>query len=71
MFWVFGEDGGRLDCCAVVVAVLTISLRCRFFDHFAHLGGAVFGAIYYAYGPQFWNWLRVGVADPRPVEKKA
>ncbi|KAJ7606168.1 hypothetical protein DFH06DRAFT_1251794 [Mycena polygramma] len=38
----------------------------RLFDHFAHLGGAAFGALYYAYGPQFWNWLRVGVADPSP-----
>ncbi|KAJ7668342.1 hypothetical protein B0H17DRAFT_1248473, partial [Mycena rosella] len=35
----------------------------RFFDHFAHLGGAAFGAVYYVYGPRFWNWLRVGVTD--------
>ncbi|KAJ7890569.1 hypothetical protein B0H14DRAFT_2689879 [Mycena olivaceomarginata] len=55
----------------LLLDVLGIWRGWRFFDHFAHLGGAVFGAIYYAYGPQFWNWLRVGVADPRPVEKKA
>ncbi|KAJ7155442.1 hypothetical protein C8R43DRAFT_1087522 [Mycena crocata] len=36
----------------------------RFFDHFAHLGGALFGAAYYVYGPRFWNWLRVGMANP-------
>ncbi|KAJ7449685.1 hypothetical protein FB451DRAFT_1102665 [Mycena latifolia] len=43
----------------------------RFFDHFAHLGGAAFGALYYVYGPSFWNWLRVGVADPSPVHSNS
>ncbi|OBZ66849.1 Rho GTPase-activating protein 23 [Grifola frondosa] len=28
------------------------------FDHWAHLGGAAFGALYYAYGPQMWDRLR-------------
>ncbi|KAG6898321.1 hypothetical protein C0992_011913 [Termitomyces sp. T32_za158] len=27
----------------------------RFFDHWAHLGGAAFGAAYYYYGPELWN----------------
>lgn len=26
----------------------------RVFDHWAHLGGAAFGVLYYAYGPSFW-----------------
>ncbi|KAK7030654.1 rhomboid domain-containing protein, partial [Favolaschia claudopus] len=42
----------------------------RFFDHFAHLGGAAFGAIYYVYGPQFWNWLRIAVANRAPQSEK-
>lgn len=32
--------------------------RSRFFDHWAHLGGAAFGVAYYAYGPRFWHKLR-------------
>ncbi|EKM50154.1 uncharacterized protein PHACADRAFT_105762 [Phanerochaete carnosa HHB-10118-sp] len=30
----------------------------RFFDHWAHLGGAAFGAWYYNYGPHMWNSVR-------------
>ncbi|KAF9482634.1 hypothetical protein BDN70DRAFT_852962 [Pholiota conissans] len=30
----------------------------RFFDHWAHLGGAAFGVFYYAYGPSYWLDLR-------------
>ncbi|GLB43363.1 putative rhomboid family protein [Lyophyllum shimeji] len=30
----------------------------RFFDHWAHLGGAAFGVAYHAYGPTFWQNLR-------------
>jgi len=30
----------------------------RLFDHWAHLGGAAFGAIYWKYGPPIWNSLR-------------
>ncbi|KAJ6518771.1 hypothetical protein C8R45DRAFT_949192 [Mycena sanguinolenta] len=50
----------------LLLDILGIWRGWRFFDHFAHLGGAAFGAVYYVYGPRFWNWLRVGVADPRP-----
>jgi hypothetical protein len=28
------------------------------FDHWAHLGGALFGYLYYTYGPQVWTWFR-------------
>ena len=28
-------------------------------DHYAHLGGAAFGALYYAYGMQTWDATRV------------
>ncbi|TFK25573.1 hypothetical protein FA15DRAFT_668269 [Coprinopsis marcescibilis] len=31
----------------------------RMFDHWAHLGGAAFGCVYYAYGPSFWQGMRV------------
>jgi len=30
----------------------------RLFDHVAHLGGAVFGVVYYQYGREAWVWLR-------------
>jgi len=30
----------------------------RYFDHWAHIGGAAFGAAYYAYGPNAWQNLR-------------
>lgn len=39
----------------------------RFFDHFAHLGGAAFGVAYYAYGPTFWTGLRSFVAPQKSV----
>ncbi|EMD38783.1 hypothetical protein CERSUDRAFT_112527 [Gelatoporia subvermispora B] len=31
----------------------------RYMDHFAHLGGAAFGAFYYAYGQQIWERARI------------
>jgi len=40
-----------LDCIGVIRGW-------RFFDHFAHLGGAAFGAFYYAYGPEVWDFFR-------------
>ncbi|KAJ6607477.1 hypothetical protein B0H10DRAFT_2071460 [Mycena sp. CBHHK59/15] len=48
----------------VLLDIVGIWRGWKIFDHFAHLGGAVFGAFYCVYGPRFWNWLRVGVADP-------
>ncbi|KAF8869700.1 hypothetical protein CPB85DRAFT_1446683 [Mucidula mucida] len=38
----------------------------RFFDHYAHLGGAAFGVAYYMLGPTFWTGLR-SVMAPVPV----
>jgi rhomboid-like protein len=31
----------------------------RLFDHWAHLGGAAFGALYWRYGAYIWDNLRV------------
>ncbi|CAK5267640.1 unnamed protein product, partial [Mycena citricolor] len=38
----------------------------KFFDHFAHLAGAAFAAIYYNYGTQLWIWLRINSVDEPP-----
>ncbi|KAF9499515.1 rhomboid-domain-containing protein [Pleurotus eryngii] len=35
----------------------------RVLDHWAHLGGAVFGIFYYVYGPDFWSNLRENIED--------
>ncbi|KAJ7180628.1 hypothetical protein C8R46DRAFT_1070032 [Mycena filopes] len=51
-------------CGFLLLDILGIWRGWKFFDHFAHLGGAAFGALYYVYGPRFWNWMRVVVADP-------
>ncbi|KAH8111059.1 hypothetical protein DFH11DRAFT_1616741 [Phellopilus nigrolimitatus] len=42
----------------VALDVIGILRGWRLFDHWAHLGGAAFGAIYYKYGPDFWNYNR-------------
>ncbi|KAF8273187.1 hypothetical protein EI94DRAFT_56116 [Lactarius quietus] len=40
----------------------------RFFDHYAHLGGAAFGALYYMYGMRAWDAMRVhAVKSERPT----
>lgn len=31
----------------------------RLFDHYAHLGGAAFGVLYYMYGLRAWDAMRV------------
>ena len=41
----------------------------RLFDHWAHLGGAAFGAAYYAYGPTVWQSFRHAM-DIKMPEKK-
>lgn len=33
------------------------------FDHWAHLGGAAFGAVYFKYGPDLWNNMRAQFAQ--------
>jgi rhomboid-like protein len=35
----------------------------RMFDHYAHLGGAAFGALYWKYGPVAWDYVRESVAN--------
>ena len=34
------------------------------FDHYAHLGGALFGVGYHVYGPGWWNQLRAKTMPP-------
>ncbi|KAG1780847.1 hypothetical protein EV702DRAFT_1076129 [Suillus placidus] len=42
----------------VMLDMIGILRGWRMFDHYAHLGGAAFGAIYYMYGPQWWAFMR-------------
>lgn len=42
----------------VAVDVAGIVLRWRLFDHWAHLGGAAFGWVYWHYGAQAWERLK-------------
>lgn len=42
----------------VILDMIGIIRGWRMFDHYAHLGGAAFGAIYYMYGPQWWTFMR-------------
>lgn len=39
----------------------------KMFDHYAHFGGAVFGAAYWTWGPQFWDRMRVRLSRPESV----
>ncbi|KAJ7066588.1 hypothetical protein C8F01DRAFT_1052830 [Mycena amicta] len=50
-------------CGLLLLDIFGIWRGWKLLDHFAHLGGAVFGGLYYAYGPGIWNWLRAGMAD--------
>ncbi|KAJ3986278.1 hypothetical protein F5890DRAFT_1407698 [Lentinula detonsa] len=45
----------------VTVDLLGAYRRWRFFDHWAHLGGAAFGALYYYYGPSLWSQTRAAL----------
>ncbi|KZT07405.1 uncharacterized protein LAESUDRAFT_651213 [Laetiporus sulphureus 93-53] len=38
----------------------------RVFNHWAHLGGAAFGALYYEYGPEIWELFRELMLDDLP-----
>ncbi|KAF8127362.1 hypothetical protein EV363DRAFT_1515011, partial [Boletus edulis] len=45
---------------ALVLADIVGVLRgWKLFDHYAHLGGATFGALYYACGDEFWTFMKV------------
>ncbi|EPQ56667.1 hypothetical protein GLOTRDRAFT_75482 [Gloeophyllum trabeum ATCC 11539] len=46
----------------------------RYFDHWAHLGGAIFGMLYYNYGPLVWEKTREAMkvtVDKARVERQA
>ncbi|GJJ11485.1 hypothetical protein Clacol_005718 [Clathrus columnatus] len=43
--------------------ILGILRGWRLFDHWAHLGGAIFGVLYYQYGPKFWEKTRLYVKN--------
>ncbi|KDQ50761.1 hypothetical protein JAAARDRAFT_185971 [Jaapia argillacea MUCL 33604] len=42
----------------VLMDVVGVLRGWRMFDHWAHLGGAAFGALYFVYGPRFWDSMR-------------
>lgn len=44
--------------CLVLLDIVGLLRGWRMFDHYAHLGGAAFGVLYYNYGPDFWNRMR-------------
>jgi len=50
----------------VLLDIFGIVRGWRMFDHYAHLGGAAFGAIYYMYGPQWWTFLRSEYQQRQP-----
>jgi len=51
---------GALMC----IDMLGIIRGWRMFDHYAHLGGAMFGVGYHAYGPRWWDQLRLKTMPP-------
>ncbi|RDB15879.1 Presenilins-associated rhomboid-like protein, mitochondrial [Hypsizygus marmoreus] len=53
----------------VLLDVIGVMRGWRYFDHWAHLGGAAFGVAYYNYGPVFWSNLRRTFMPPRPAER--
>ncbi|KAG6850569.1 hypothetical protein H0H93_011768 [Arthromyces matolae] len=55
----------------VLLDMIGIMRGWRFFDHWAHLGGAAFGVAYYYYGPTFWKNMRrtFDVTTTQPVVK--
>lgn len=40
------------------------------FDHWAHLGGAAFGVMYYYYGMRLWDFFRVANLGSLPPHVK-
>ncbi|KAH7922601.1 rhomboid-domain-containing protein [Leucogyrophana mollusca] len=51
----------------VMLDIVGVLRGWRMFDHYAHLGGAAFGAMYYMYGPSWWNYMR---GPPQPPSRK-
>ncbi|KIM88094.1 hypothetical protein PILCRDRAFT_813998 [Piloderma croceum F 1598] len=54
----------------VLMDIIGIMRGWRYFDHYAHLGGAAFGAFYYLYGPAWWDYMRVRLSPPSKVTPK-
>ncbi|KAI0690303.1 hypothetical protein BC835DRAFT_1534856 [Cytidiella melzeri] len=48
----------------VAFDVICVVRGIQIFDHFAHLGGAFFGLLYYNYGLQWWNAWRLLLYRP-------
>lgn len=44
----------------VLFDIVGLLARWRSFDHAAHLGGALFGYLYYHYGREMWEKLKHG-----------
>lgn len=59
----YGDGGTHTPTCDVTLLMVPIffsfCVAGRFFDHYAHLGGAAFGALYYMYGMRAWDAMRV------------
>ncbi|KAF7309810.1 Rhomboid domain-containing protein [Mycena indigotica] len=57
-------------CGLLLLDVFGIWRGWKLLDHFAHLGGAAFGGLYYLYGPGAWNWIRAAMADEPEEEER-
>nr|GAT55746.1 predicted protein [Mycena chlorophos] len=55
-------------CGLLLLDVFGIFRGWKLLDHFGHLGGAAFGALYYNYGPDIWNGLRAYFAQETDEE---
>ncbi|EIN09426.1 hypothetical protein PUNSTDRAFT_66729 [Punctularia strigosozonata HHB-11173 SS5] len=53
----------------VMLDIIGVLRGWRFLDHYAHLGGAAFGVLYYHYGPRTWNTLRCAAEDEGKAHK--
>lgn len=47
-----------------------LELRCRLFAHVAHLGGILFGTLYFKYGMRCWDWIRVKCCEWQGLEER-
>ncbi|KAJ7290380.1 hypothetical protein C8J57DRAFT_1275791, partial [Mycena rebaudengoi] len=45
-------------CGLVTLDMIGLASKWRRFGHAAHFGGALFGVLYYMYGPKIWDFLR-------------
>ncbi|CAO1615225.1 unnamed protein product [Sympodiomycopsis kandeliae] len=57
--------------CMVLLDTIGLLWGWRLFDHAAHLGGALFGYLWYSYGADSWQWIRDHLgASRQAVEEK-